>query len=160
LDTQHPLPERDADSTQFLFHQYDSLRKEIEQFGKELGMLAAYAAIASGTVWTFLVTNNATLAHASHHRAFISCIPAVFVSLMALRAVFVRKAIHEASAHCAKIEEAFGLDTELGWDTWQKGRRGNKYFLHALDKWLYLYWTIVIIANVSACIIYLGEYMS
>jgi hypothetical protein len=155
-----------TDTKDFLLRQYDSLRKEIENFIRELSILATYAALASGAIWAFIITSQASI-NTRALNMFVALIPNILVFLMALRAFLTRRTIFEASDHCAKIEKAFDVDTTLGWDSCHQERRNEKQkqklwvrplgtlWARPLDMWLYIYWSTIVASNILAFVMWM-----
>jgi hypothetical protein len=136
---------------------YDSVRQEIQEFIKELGQLVVTAIIASGAVWSWALVSLQQLNNIGKPSAIVVLlVPTVLAAFFFLRAIAIRQLINVASDHLAKIEAAFMLDENFGWDSFWRARRINKQssrWVGLLDGWLFIYWFFICFANIIASII-------
>jgi hypothetical protein len=147
-------PHRPRGQEELLLKMYDTLRKEIEGFIKETGVLATFALLATGTVWAWAIDHLGTI-----QPRLLLFFPAFLALLFWLRAYGVRAMIHKASDHLAKLEMHFGLDAKLGWDSgWHAKRerfgwKSDRDYL--LGAWHHLFWIFIVAANITiACVLF------
>jgi hypothetical protein len=154
-----PLEEREL-----VLKIYDSVRQEIQEFIKELGQLVVYAVIASGAVWSWVLVSLQELNNVGKPSAIIVLlVPTVLATFFFLRAIAIRQLINVASDHVAKIEAAFRLNKNLGWDSFWHARRMNKRssrWVGLLDGWLFIYWFFICFANLIASVISIYSLLS
>lgn len=140
-----------------LLKMYDTLRTEIENFMNEIGRLVIYGNLATGAIWTWVLTNHATVSNLNPLavRIFLF-LPATLAVFFFIRSHALRLMIHKASDHIALIEASFGLDKALGWDSFWKDRRNREetmLFKSTLGSWLYLIWSFLIAVNFAAGVV-------
>jgi hypothetical protein len=153
---------------------YDTLRKEIEEWIREISVLIVYATLATGVVWGWVLSEEQkleALVEKDSLLRFLLFVPAALSVLFALRSRGIRKMIQTASTHLAKIEKTCGLDEILGWDIyWFKIHKSQEkpkpdspfgwpiwliqcctgFFATDLDGFLRLFWIGIILVNVAA----------
>lgn len=129
-----------------LLAMYDSLRKEIDDFLKEISVLIWSALMASFAAWAWLLTTNAVV-----HKNLYYVLPAL-VAVGGLRAHSLRQGTVRAAQHLGRIERAFGLQRNLGWHlqlqpdlTVTRTFRSFEAFKRSVTEnplalWLYFYW--------------------
>lgn len=137
-----------------LLKMYDTLRKEVENFMKELGTLVAFGIVTTGGVWTWVLTHyEKRTEFQSGVVAVFLFLPAILVGLLLIRAHALRMMIHKASDHLGAIEEEFGVSGDLRWDSLWRNRRESiehSFLKSTLGFWLYLIWIFLILVNLAA----------
>jgi hypothetical protein len=152
-------PPPEGGQRELLLKMYDGLRKEIEAFQKEIGLLATFAVLASGTAWGWIVVHPEVISK------ILLFVPAVLAFLLGRRAHALREGIRSASGQLARIEKAFGLDEWLGFHIRARDelslsmllqprrRRDDPYspkpepeFRHR-RLWLYIFWISLVVLN-------------
>lgn len=152
-----------GDSSDFtkelLLRQYDTLRKEIEGFIHEQAQLATYGAIATGIVWSAILTNPELKNLLEGHPLLktLLFLPPALAMLFFYRVAKLEEHIHVCSDHIAKVEAAFGLtgkDWEsLAWEVYWKKRRFEGRDGDIRD-WHRVYWFCLCLLNLlSAAVV-------
>ena len=140
-------------STESLLMMYDALRKEIEMFLKEIGVLVTSSIMASGAVWGWILVNQDKVSS-----KVLLFVPVFLVLLAAMRAHALREGTVRAAEHLARLEKALGFDDKLGWHirwqdelpmshifTWSKLRVNLQS--NPLAPWLYFFWFSILVLN-------------
>jgi hypothetical protein len=140
-------------TTESLLMMYDALRKEIEMFLKEIGVLVTSSIMASGAVWGWILVNQDKVVLKA-----LLFVPAFLVFLAAVRSHALREGTVRAADHLARLERALGFDDKLGWHirwqdelpirnifTWSKLRANLQS--NPLAPWLYFFWFCILVLN-------------
>ena len=104
---------------------YESLRKEIDEFLKEIGTLVVTSILASGAVWGWILGNQDKVVSKG-----LLLVPAVLVLLAGLRAHALREGTVRVAKHLAQLERALGFDEKLGWHIRLENDLPMSKFLH------------------------------
>ena len=152
------MSEPEDSRRQLLLKMYESLRREIDDFLKEIGVLVTSTILASATVWSWILVN----------RDKVGCgllfVPAVLAFLTGMRAHALRQGTVRAADHLARLEQAFGVDEWLGWHIrWQTELPVSRLLswsslkpsLHAnpLAPWLYVFWFSIVLLNLVPAVL-------
>lgn len=149
---------------------YDTLRKEIEEWIREINVLFVYATLATGVVWGWVLSEQKTLENLveqDHLLRWLLFVPTLLAGLFAVRSLAIRTMIQTASTHLAKIEKTCGLDGMLGWDIYwyelHKVRADKKtetnprkimaLFPADLDGFLVWFWCGIVLVNFAAALL-------
>src|SRR5262249_96479 len=125
---------------------YESLRKEVDGFLKEIGTLVTTSILASGAVWGWILVNQDKVVSKS-----LLFVPSVLVLLAGLRAHALRQGTVRVAEHLARLERALGFDEQLGWHIRWEDELPLSKLLHwrklwaslrtnPLAPWLYIFW--------------------
>jgi hypothetical protein len=136
-----------------LLMMYGSLRKEIEMFLKEIGVLVTSSIMASGAVWGWILVNQDKIVTKG-----LLFVPAILVFLAAMRAHAFREGSVRAANHLARLERKLGFDDQLGWHIcWQNELPVRNLFTwsklisrlrsNPLAPWLYFFWFSIMALN-------------
>ncbi|MBY0395540.1 MAG: hypothetical protein K2X91_03595 [Thermoleophilia bacterium] len=153
------MPDSSNYTMELLLRQYDTLRREVEGFIHEQGQLATYGVIATGIVWSAVLTQPALrdllVAHPSLR--VLLFIPMVLAVLFYYRNIKLEDHIHVCGDHLARLEAAFGLVGKdwgaLAWDaSWRRHREEGR--AGGLREWHRVYWITLCLLNlVAACVV-------
>jgi hypothetical protein len=135
--SEQPTLNRQQES--FLKEEYKSLRAQIKQYTQDLVSFERWALLASGALWSYLVTNEA----ATRLPVFIFYGPAVVSTLLAFRSLGVYRSNVAASRYLAHLEATLQLPPGLGWHT-----PGSNTFRSWTIVWSgFIYWTLLCLIN-------------
>lgn len=130
---------------------YDTLRRETEDWIKELQNLKVYSLIATASVWSWASLNTDKIGSLHDpQKCFVLFVPLVFSIVFALRSYFIRRMIMFANDHATNIEKDYGLDKTLGWDSFWADRRKNgkdSVWVGEIDGILFVYWLLITVVN-------------
>jgi hypothetical protein len=134
---------------------YESLRKEIDEFLKEIGTLATSSILASAAVWGWILVNQDKIVS-----KFLLFVPAFLVFLAGMRAYALREGTLRANKHLARLERAFGFDERLGWHidsekqfTLHSGNFWSSLGSNPLGPWLYIFWFCISVLNLILAVL-------
>jgi hypothetical protein len=138
---------------------YGTLRKEIEDFLKEIGILVTSSIMASGAGWGWILVNQEKVVSKG-----LLFIPGILVFLAAMRAHALREGTVRAADHLARLEHALGFDNTLGWHIrWQNELSVRNIFSwsklnfnlrsNPLAPWLYLFWFSILVINLLPAVL-------
>jgi hypothetical protein len=128
---------------------YKLLRAEIDQFCKSFDTYAISAVVATGTAWAWLLTHESNLK--GHEVFYLS--PSVCALFFGVRVYAIMRSVTELGSHLAKIERAFYLDKDSGWECYcEEERRKAEQDLDVrtgslLGLWQWVFWVALIALN-------------
>ncbi len=140
---------------------YEALRKEIDDFLKEIGTLVTTSILASGAAWGWIFVNQDKIPPAGKSLLFV---PAVVVFLAGMRAHALREGTVRVAGHLARLERALGFDEQLGWHIrWENELPTSKFLgwrtvlpslgTNPLAPGLYIFWFIILLLNLIPAIL-------
>lgn len=131
-------------SQQFLLQEFDQLREELLECVKETRLLERNALLISGAIWAWAITNKTQSVY-----PVLLLVPPLIVFLSALRAWSLWKHIGNIAAYIQKVEKAFTLPDNLGWERAFAESRDYSKSISAI-----VFWVVLLVATVFAAIWY------
>lgn len=132
-------------TNEFIFKEYDALRKQIDQYTDALLKAERWNLTATAAVWSWLATTSK-----ANLPTLIYWLPAIVTIILGLRCFGLHKNNMMTAKYIADIERTFNLPEGLGWEN---KLLSNRPFIFSIGG--YLYWFVTFVANILVPLFYI-----